>query len=384
MSMHIVYAFEEAPTSYAKSIFLAGPTPRDERTPSWRPKALRILEESDYDGVVFVPEARDGKWRKDYDGQLEWEEKHLHLADCILFWIPRELTHMPAFTTNDEWGTWKYSGKCVFGAPADAPKTNYQRYYAKKLLVPNTETLEGTIMLALQTLGDGAVRTNGEREVPIHIWRTSHFQSWYQAQKNAGNRLDGAKVISVFRVGKKKEIVFLFVLHVNVFVSSESRNKTNEVVVARPDISSILLYHPGKTFNETEVVLVREFRSPATTRDGNIWELPGGSASKPSMGPRENAVEELSEETGFHIDRSRLRIHAPRQLAGTLSSHKAHLFSAQITKEELEWLHARRGIMQGDPRHSERTFVEIKTVRDILNSPEPDWTTIGMILSAIA
>lgn len=382
--MRVVYAFEEAPTSYTRSIFLAGPTPRDAETPSWRPEALRILEALGYDGVVFVPEARDGKWRKDYDGQLEWEEKHLHMADCILFWVPRELARMPAFTTNDEWGTWKYSGKCVFGAPPEAPKVNYQRYYAKKLLVPNAETLEGTITLALEMVKDGAMRSDGEREVPLFVWRTPHFQSWYRAQKAAGNRLDGARVLSVFRVGKKRDIVFLFVMHVNVYVLYEGRNKTNEVVVSRPDISSVLLYCRGKTPEETAVVLVREFRSPAATRDGNVWELPGGSPSHASLSPADNAVEELSEETGFALDATRLRTHVPRQLAATLSAHKAHLFSAQITEEELAWFRAQQGIAHGDGGLSEKTFIEVRTVREILDSPDPDWTTIGMILSVIA
>jgi len=150
--MHIVYAFEEAPRSYTKSLFLAGPTPRDEQTPSWRPKALRILEESGYGGVVFVPEARDGRWRKDYDGQIAWEDKYLNVADCILFWVPRDLTSMPAFTTNVEWGTWHRSGKCVLGAPPNAPKMSYLFYYAKKLGIPSSDSLPGTIKLALTLL----------------------------------------------------------------------------------------------------------------------------------------------------------------------------------------------------------------------------------------
>lgn len=39
-----------------KSIFLAGPTPREEKVASWRVAAVKKLEELGFDGVVFVPE----------------------------------------------------------------------------------------------------------------------------------------------------------------------------------------------------------------------------------------------------------------------------------------------------------------------------------------
>ena len=99
--MQIVYANQTPPELWKSAIFLAGPTPRDEGddTPlSWRPEALRILAELDYDGVVFVPEDADGEWRQSYDNQIEWEELCLNLADVIVFWIPRELVHITGLT----------------------------------------------------------------------------------------------------------------------------------------------------------------------------------------------------------------------------------------------------------------------------------------------
>ena len=128
--MHVVYAHEPAPATLAASIFLAGPTPRDEGTPSWRPDALRLLAARGFSGVVFVPEPRDGAWARDYEGQVLWEEEHLHMADVVLFWLPRALPRMPGLTTNDEWGTFKHSGKVVFAAPPDAEKVRYQQHDA--------------------------------------------------------------------------------------------------------------------------------------------------------------------------------------------------------------------------------------------------------------
>src|SRR3989344_392795 len=146
--MQVVYAKELLPDVFTKSIFLAGPTPRSADVASWRPDALRLIQEAGYDGVVFVPEARDGNWKSGYEDQIEWEERCLNVADCILFWIPRNLANMPALTTNTEWGVWQNSGKVVFGAPLEVEKIRYQRYYANKLEVPSANSLHEAVQLA--------------------------------------------------------------------------------------------------------------------------------------------------------------------------------------------------------------------------------------------
>jgi len=150
--MDVIYAHEPLPRANIKTLFLAGPTPRDLNIQSWRPEALSILKRLLFNGAVLVPEPRDGKWSGDYFGQLEWEEAALTRADCIVFWVPRKMAGMPGLTTNDEWGTWKASGKVVFGAPTDAESVRYQRYYAEKLKVPNFYILETTLSKALDNL----------------------------------------------------------------------------------------------------------------------------------------------------------------------------------------------------------------------------------------
>lgn len=117
---------------------------------------MGYLEALGYEGVVFVPEDEDSTWRHSYDDQVEWEEMCLNYADAIIFWIPRELQHMPAFTTNDEWGFWKARDpmKLVIGTPQDAPKVRYQRYYANKHDIPLRDTLKDSCAAALEKLGE--------------------------------------------------------------------------------------------------------------------------------------------------------------------------------------------------------------------------------------
>jgi len=146
-----VYAQDPLPTETVKSIFLAGPTPRNESVQSWRPHALQALKSMGYDGYVFIPEPADGDWGDtDYEAQIVWEEAALDQAGCILFWLPRNMESLPGLTTNDEWGTWKRSGKVVFGAPHYAEKVRYQRYYANKYQVPGGNSLIETLTAAME------------------------------------------------------------------------------------------------------------------------------------------------------------------------------------------------------------------------------------------
>lgn len=108
-----------------KSIFLAGPTPRGENAVTWRNEACKKLEEYGFDGVVYVPEYSTWKPKEDYVDQAIWERKALNEATIILFWIPRHLPDMPAFTTNVEFGYWLHTNKVIYGRPDNAEKIKY-------------------------------------------------------------------------------------------------------------------------------------------------------------------------------------------------------------------------------------------------------------------
>ncbi len=227
-------------------------------------------------------------------------------------------------------------------------------------------------------------------DIPPEIWHAASFQRWYQAQSRVGNSLEGAEVLWSFRAGSGTDAPIFWAMRVAVRIAVEDRVKSNEFVISRPDSSAVALYCPTpastpasgsiSALDDTIVVLVREFRSPASTPDGFVHELPGGSG--PSEDPHVQAVTELEEETGFKIDPQRLRTHGSRQVAATLSAHHTHLFSAPITEAELTQLRELQQTVHGDGP-VEQTWIEIATFGEIRRERLVDWSTLGMLAQAL-
>jgi len=202
-----------------------------------------------------------------------------------------------------------------------------------------------------------------------------------------------------------KNILFFWALHVEIFIQSEGRSKSNELVLARPDISSVLLYKPAhpssqiesqsvnpesqlipSNLYDTSIVLVKEFRSSVSNESGYVYELPGGSSSEIQHTPIEIAVEEVEEETGITIDPRRFRFCGAKQLMATMSCHRGHLFAVELTQAELDKLRNQEleGEVHGIKEDTERTYVRVMTLRQILQQNAVDWSTLGMILFALS
>ena len=380
--MHTVYAKQTPPRGWPHAIFLAGPTPRDPETPSWRPEALRILADLGYGGVVFVPEPAGGDWAGSYTDQAEWEKMGLEMADKIAFWVPRDLRTMPAFTTNVEFGRYCQSGKAILGVPDGAPKTRYLEWLAGDTEVPVYHDLRKTLERAIKGWGGGDIRKDGERGIPKDIWETSMFQSWYDSLKTAGNRLDEARVLWSFSIPNKPELgVFSYVIWAKVWIAAEGRHKENEWMFARKDIACVVLYRPSVA-GDTEVVIVREYRTPSRTQDGFIREVPGGTTDENTQ---KSALREVHEETGLAISKDRLRFVGSRQAAGTLSTHQVHCYAVELTAGEME--QAKRVAASeetfGEEGDTEMTYVEVTSIKKLLQQEDTDWTTVGLVMRAL-
>jgi hypothetical protein len=182
LSMKVYYAHETPEEIHCKSMFLAGPSPRNASDYNWRTEALRLLEHMGFEGDVFVPLPRDGEWLPDYDAQAEWELSHLESASAVLFWIPRDLSKgddsfwnrlwlllpwlfgfhkfyakLPGFTTNVEYGMYVKSGKSVLGFPKGARKMRYLATVGRINDIPIFNDLDEALLCAILLAETGGV-----------------------------------------------------------------------------------------------------------------------------------------------------------------------------------------------------------------------------------
>lgn len=393
MKFNIIFSDQPIPQKIIKSVFLAGPSPRNKDSLDWRHEALSLFEKNEFNGTIFIPVPKERFYGKEdshdwtYDNQVAWECHARSVSDTILFWVPREIEHtkkdlgMPAFTTNIEFGEDLHSGKIIYGRPDNAQKCRYLDKRIIEIKGVVYHKLEDLIIACIRNLGEGSLRQQGEVFVPLFIWNSEQFQSWYSQLKENGNQLINAKLLYHMKISGQH--LFSFILSVNIWVESEQRFKSNEFVFYRKDISSILPYF--KEGNETFVVLVKEFRSPVRNESGLVYELPGGSSLKSGINPQENAQHELEEETGIHIqDLSRFVFVKNKQLCATLSSHHNYLYKVELTQKEFEMVKKNRDSQTyfGVKEDSEMIHLEIIPVSQIMNYPL-DFSMIGMILGTL-
>jgi 8-oxo-dGTP pyrophosphatase MutT (NUDIX family) len=286
---------------------------------------------------------------------------------------------MPAFTTNVEIGLWAHSGKVLLGAPPGAPKTSYLLYTAARLGIPVHTALDSLLRMAVGLCGAGAGRAGGERYIPVSIWVSPVFQSWYGSQRAAGHRLARARVVWQ-HPARAGQAPFLWALHPQIEVAGEGRAKTNEIVVGRPDISVVAALVPAAHLDDVRVLCVQEFRSPVRNPAGLVLELPSGSACRDDD-PVSTALAELAKETGLVLPAGRLVPHGSRQLLPTLATYHAHLFSVVLEAAETARLERDQGVVRGVGADGERTQVMLVRLGDIVGGEQMDWAMLGMLQS---
>lgn len=182
--MKIVSTIEPIIIGARKAVFLAGPTYRINHETmthgmdgpdvprSWRKDAIKLFEETGFDGVLYVPEWVNNEkpegWT--YSGQVQWEVDAMNASDYILFWIPRDMRKLPALTTNIEFGEWLHSERIIVGAPDNAEKMEYIKSRCDKENIPFHNKLQDCVYTINSALDEKVAHKS-------NVWFTSdtHF-----------------------------------------------------------------------------------------------------------------------------------------------------------------------------------------------------------------
>jgi hypothetical protein len=122
------------------SIFLAGPTSRDEVLEyKWRIFAVHFLRTYGFSGVIYVPEAREDDWsfKKTFPKNLvTWEQERVMTADVTMVWFDRHQVQLPGRLTGFEGGFLagmayaspsRFEKRLVVGSPPNAWKVRSEQ-----------------------------------------------------------------------------------------------------------------------------------------------------------------------------------------------------------------------------------------------------------------
>jgi hypothetical protein len=80
---------------------------------------------------------------------------------------------------------------------------------------------------------------------------------------------------------------------------------------------------------------------------------------------------------------SRLNFIQNRQLASTMLTHQAHVWSYELDMYELNEIKQLSTTTHGNIEDTELTYIEIHKVYELLSNTIVDWSNMGMILSTV-
>ena len=142
--MEIIYATERWDKG-PPSLLLGGPCPRTNSREDWKPGALEIIEQLEFEGTVIIPVPKTGHWIELSDSLIDWRIECFENATAVAFWVPRDLKNLLGLRTNVDFGSRWTVGRFVLGYPHDAVKMRYLHRRAEMVGAPIRHSLRETL-----------------------------------------------------------------------------------------------------------------------------------------------------------------------------------------------------------------------------------------------
>lgn len=367
------------PEVVTRSIFLSGPAAKPGR-PDRRQQVIRYLDSIGWTGDVFDPIILGHTKATIPDAVFEWQRQARKISDIVLIDLEGE-GGVSSAGTREEAERHTPLAKAVTAISA-AQQTDP---LVLRMLERNTPVVIGlrpAVDEAVRLIGPAVERRDGERFVPIQIYRTPQFKNWLDGHKANGSYLLDADVLWVHRFTPDK--LFGFAIHFAIKNHIDGEIKDIEFVVFRPDMSHVVPIFPNVHDPEDPwIISVTEFRSANTARLGAV-EPPGGS---PKLGSSltnlEVGREELGQETGIWLDPSRFFNIGSYQAASTITAHRVHVHGVILQPSEFRRALKEANVVMGEREETERVTRLILRRSELQEGSYYDLVAQGMLSVAM-
>ncbi|MFI2204694.1 hypothetical protein ACH47Z_28680 [Streptomyces sp. NPDC020192] len=262
------------------------------------------------------------------------------------------------------------------------------RAWAEQHSVPLAHTPSDAAAVVLKRLDRGWKRRGGQRQVPLSVVSNTGYHYWQEALRDAGRTLDAASIGWARRNPIHPEYASWWAM--NARIRHPDHQVTNELVVGRTSVLSVVIFVRRHVWTDSEVVVLRDpnslgteplitaptrfpVRLPSMDMDIAFYRR-GDGRDRPSL--------KLVSELGLTVAEDRLRGLSPRPESNLLASQRS-VVCLELSEDEFGDLKARRSAT-GETALPEA--VEIHRVADLLSDMGGvlcDWATLGTITRAV-
>ncbi|MGP4115288.1 hypothetical protein ACTWP5_30875 [Streptomyces sp. 4N509B] len=253
-----VFAGEEPPESWAAAVLL--PAAGDE---AWRQQVLSALKEkwphSALVGrmVVFVPQPREAG--RDISNHAVWGRSAAAWADVILC-----LAGDPAASGIDD-------GPALLGQFASHGSTPSWEHHR---LLPVEGDPHEAAAAVMGRVGKGATRVDGERDVPLVIWRSAPFSAW-RSRTGSNTAIVSARLEWLDTDPSSVPRRWALRLRLRHHGAHTEDVFSDEVVLGGPNTLSLIIIHHRQPWTDSTVLLLREAPASAIPPE-NVWQYGDG------------------------------------------------------------------------------------------------------------
>jgi len=190
-------------------------------------------------------------------------------------------------------------------------------------------------------------------------------------RKKSQKELKKARVLYSLRKSNESSDLLFWAISLELSSKEDSSIKSNEVVFSGMDTASLLMYKKNETLENSEVVLVKNFRSSVSNADGYLYELPGTYFLTQPVEVAQ-LISNVSAQTGFSPEKSKISTSNVRKMMSSFSAHQGILHFLELPEEDLKKINEETG----------KNFV-VLSVSSLLEKNLVDWSILGMILSSM-